>query len=141
MRQLSKKRARQKRQADKEREKFRRDCPFCALCSCPMDDIHELTPGGARGVAYGERCTWLPACRTPCHDRLQAFEDPYDLAGQLALKQLIDPDHYDRERVLEIKMWSPTAVTDQEVAEARSVVEAIPGVMRAVYETRRERGE
>ena len=118
MRQLTKQRMAEKRQADKLRATFLFEFPNCWLCNRPMSDIHELTPGAGRRRGYCERATWISTCRE-CHEsKLQPFQEPWNLAGQLALKSQFDLEHYSRLLVLDIKDAAGTFVTEVEVLAA-----------------------
>lgn len=118
MRTLSKARASAKRRADNLRRAFAGSFPACWLCGFPAHDIHEMAAGKDRGVAYGEMATWIRTCRR-CHESLQKLPRDqtqlFSVCSQLALKALCDPESYDRSRVLEIKGWADTAVTEREV--------------------------
>ena len=118
MRNLTKQRQRERRQADPLRDVFRDQFPLCWICLRPATDIHEMTPGAARRRGYGERCTWIATCRACHQEKLQPFYAPFDLAGQLALKSRFDLGYYDREHVLDIKDLAPTAITEKEVLAA-----------------------
>ena len=118
MRQLTKQRMAEKRQADKLRATFRFEFINCWLCSHVATDIHEMTPGSGRRRGYCERAAWIACCRE-CHEsKLQPVQEPWDLAGQLALKSQFDLEHYSRLLVLDIKDAAGTFVTEVEVLAA-----------------------
>ena len=118
---LSASRGRLIRMFQVERRAFLVKFPRCAYPGCQRRavSIHEIAFGrGIRHQAYGERCTWLPSCSmhnlsgAGFHD-LQAMP----LAHQCALKQLLDPQHFDLPRINVLRGRSPQAITEADVAE------------------------
>jgi len=97
----------------------------CFLCGAQWElETHELLRGVYRQHAIKEPATWLRACSRCHHDRLHKAPKTWDLATQLAVKYLHDPEHYDREAVNEIRFQEARqrdpsmGVTEREVALA-----------------------
>ena len=101
---------------------------YCWLCGKRYRDrlvIHELIRGtGIRPKAVQEPATWVCVCWR-CHNGSpEAIHNAFDaweaeenvgVARQLALKQLRDPDRYDRVKVNRLSGWADEAITDNEV--------------------------
>ena len=117
MRRTSKKTAALYRKCGPLRDKYVRRVWLCeCCCKRPATQCHEICNGPNRLVALGERCCWLAVC-TRCNCDWLTDKRAYPLARQLALKKRADPKRYDRLRVLAIKGWAETAVSEDEVKE------------------------
>lgn len=140
MRRSSLKRQRQDRAIAKALEEFREDQPWCWLgCGRRATDVDEMARGGCRGVARYDRRCWFRVCNG-CHltADVMVISSPTTLCIKLALKQMFDEPFYDLRAVLDAKMLPATSqyVTEEEVAAELAVLEADPGIMRALAKTR-----
>ena len=87
---------------------------FCSLCGSRPHDCHEILAGSSRHKSYHERACWLRVCRTPCHGIVQGA----DIAWQLALKLLNDPEGFDLVKFCEAWGRTPQAATAGQVLYA-----------------------
>ena len=115
MRNKSKKRAKQDRDAESVRDEYRRLYPWCQRADCDElgTDVHEIARGPARHKALQERCCLLHLCRAH-HDELGDYSQ-WPISRQLALKKWADPEFYNRRLVNEIRGREPEAITEEEV--------------------------
>ena len=77
-------------------------------------ETHEMASGPGRAKALTEPAAWLRLCgdfANGCHSLLQG--GPVVIG--LALKRIADPEHYDLEKVNELRGRVPGAVTQAEV--------------------------
>lgn len=98
------------------REEFSYDQDRCWICGAPASDVHEIARGVHRKQALEERCTWLKLCRECHRNKVHGGGWWARITSQLALKMVRDAEHYDRQRVNEIRGRMPDAITEREVA-------------------------
>jgi hypothetical protein len=85
-------------------------------------ETHEIARGAYRARAIKEPAAWLRVCEGTsggCHTRLGGCP----VVIQLALKKKTDPEHYDRERVNQLRNRAPSAITEAEVDEVAGWLE------------------
>ena len=82
----------------------------CQLCHwLKATDCHEIARGPARKAALECRSTWLALCR-PCHEKLGDYSE-WPVERQLALKLVVDPEHFDLVKVNRIRGRADGAIT------------------------------
>ena len=114
MRRVSKKRAREIRQAKPGRDQFAEEFGRCMICGKRSGlETHEIARGSHRRAAYGRRCCWLRLCRD-CHDACGRYA-LWPVERQLALKLLRDSEHYDLEAFNAVRPRDIHAITQSEV--------------------------
>lgn len=84
--------------------------PWCQWCQEMATQLHEISRGAAREASLGVRAALLNLCAA-CH----RIMDWLEVAGQLAIKKLSDPDGYDREVVNVLRGRARNAITESEV--------------------------
>lgn len=109
-----------------QRLAFLREYCFCWCCGWLYDtphpkghpvatlDCHEIASGPARKRAVKDRSAWMVACRY-CNGHELTDKTVWPIERQLALKKILDPEHYNRVRVNELRGRAPEAITDEEV--------------------------
>lgn len=80
------------------RKAFLEEMCVCCLCGEKPTDVHETWGGSVRTITVRDRRFWLPVCRKH-HDKLQGMPK----VTQMVLKAIVDPTHYDRDCLKEIK--------------------------------------
>jgi hypothetical protein len=114
MRNKTPKRAALDRQTEKVAKAYREEFIWCQRCKiCRATDIHEIASAAARAQARGERCCLLALCRE-CHE---ALHEDRVIAKELALKLVVDPEHFNRSRVLELMGYADTHITMDDIAD------------------------
>jgi len=111
MRPVSKQRQRKNLASRSVREQMKEDFPCCMRCHRWAHDTHEISRGAFRAKSLGERCAFLRLCRK-CHEDLHRN---WSLEQQYCLKRMMDPGHYDRVRLNELRGREPGAIIDAEV--------------------------
>lgn len=118
LRPRSKKRAKLMREVSQDRLDFVAEFGRCCVCGSIEDlHVHEIASGPAREAALSERCAWLPACDY-CNGEVLTDHSKWSIEKQLARKALIDPEHYDRRRVNELRGRAPEAISEIDVIKA-----------------------
>ncbi len=121
MRRVSKERAKLMREVGPERKAYIQEIGYCEPCWV-IDRrfvntdlvVHEIAKGPARKAALSERAAQLVAC-TKCNcGRLEDYNE-CPLTLQLAVKLLDDTEHFDLEKVNELRGRAPTAITFRDV--------------------------
>lgn len=84
----------------------------CVYLGCirMAQDIHEIARGPARAASLMEPAALLCLCRAH-HDEVQNWP----VARQLALRKIVGPETYDRQRVNVLRGRQPDAITEEEV--------------------------
>lgn len=117
MRQVSLKRAKLQRAVSKPRQAFLAEHPTCWACGEENSEhVHEMASGPDRGKALVDRAAWFAVGRK-CHRAIHE-SSKWPLAKQLALKKKFDPEHYNRQRVNELRGRARDAVTAKQVRDA-----------------------
>ena len=102
------------------RADFAQQNDFCWGCHWPKNgpredkfqlQTHELVGGAMRKKALREPATYTRLCNT-CHAHLPP------LVELLALKKIMDPEHYSREKILDLRHEAHTAITEAQVTRA-----------------------
>lgn len=85
------------------------DCPYAACV------VHEIARGIHRQEAMKHRCALLALCSVH-HEKMH---DPslWPIERQLARKMLVDPDHFDLEKICEIRDRAPTAIVLSDIVK------------------------
>ena len=87
----------------KPRRQFLSEFPICWFCGFQSaTDVHEITRGPCRVLAYGERCAWGAACRD-CNCFRLTDKNEWPIERQLAIKWIRDREHFDLEKINEIR--------------------------------------
>lgn len=81
--------------------------------------VHEIHGGSSRNETYELREAWLALC----WEHHQIVQD-WPKVNQYALKDLTDPEHYDRQRLNRLAGWADEAISESEVVSVRPIVEA-----------------
>lgn len=122
LRRQSLKRAALMREAGPAREAYLEQFPLCMVpwCGNRSVDVHEILRGCYREVALSERAALLALCRA-CHDQFGSAAK-WPVARQCALKLLVTPDEFDRERLCEILAGKngrprPNAISCRDISE------------------------
>lgn len=99
-------------------ESFAQEFNRCWLCGTlavntwpPKIEIHHIVRGPLRQQAREEWCVLVATCQR-CH---QQYLDGMELATQLALKKINDPEHHDRLKVNELRHRAPDSVSEVDV--------------------------
>jgi len=125
------------------RLEWRQNHTVCMLCGFESRtgfglECHEMVSGPGRAAALTVPATWLRLCGdciNGCHELLQGTEP----AVGLALKQIADPENYDRVAVNRLRGRADDAVTEAEVAWAGAYLEWSRHDLRPL--TRKQAGE
>jgi hypothetical protein len=113
---------RYKQRAKADRDAWRDEMPDkCMACGRHLGgfwwpEVHEIERKGQAQYSWAHRCNYLKLCH-PCHTEM----DDYSIwphARQLALKQRMDPEHFDLAAWLAIKPRPETYVTEDEIRRA-----------------------
>lgn len=91
-----------------------------------MLTVHEITSGQNRMAGFQEPATWLCLC-VRCNCDVFTDRTEWPVVKQLALKAMVDPTRYSREKVLEILGWADTAVPEDVVNSVRHSLAALYG--------------
>lgn len=111
MKQVSNKRARLNRAVKPARDSYKELFPMCQWCGAETNvATHEISRGAGRSSSLGVRAALLNLCLT-CH----RIMDWMPVAGQLAIKKIVDPEGYDRATVCRLRGRAETDITESEV--------------------------
>lgn len=115
MRNRSPKREQLLREVESVRQEYREWSMICQYPRCVQShcDVHEIARGPARQEALGERCALLYLCREHHREMDNYLEWP--IARQAALKLIVDPDHYDLEKLNTLRGRASDAISHDEV--------------------------
>ncbi len=115
IRQVSKDRAKLKRQVKPIRDEYMQAHPKCEICnSKPSRDPHEILRGNARQACL-DKTEFLLAVCPKCHDKLGDFK-LWPVERQLAWKAIISDKPTDCALVNEIRGRAATAITWRDIA-------------------------
>jgi len=98
-----------KRECAGFRSHFMNGCWFCRALAA---EVHHIAGRGT--IHHESRENYILACRS-CHAALHRLPWAVKYAVQLAAKRRIDPNHYDRSKILSLSSRCDSAVTEQEV--------------------------
>lgn len=121
LKQMSSKKRKQTLQFQPAREAFKAE--LGCVCGRVATDTHEVWGGACRSKSFECREGWLPGCRAH-HVEIQDWSK----AKQYALKQIIDPDWYDLEKLNELGLRRVSA--EEVEAEMAAVKEWIQNIRR-----------
>ena len=97
------------------RKQFVEEAGTCWICDDRMaTDCHEMSRGCCRDGSIGERCTWLATC-WECNCYLLTDYSVYPIERQLAIKWIVDREHFDLRKFNKIRGRAPTAITMSDV--------------------------
>lgn len=111
MRPVSRRRQRVNRSAEQVRSEFEESFPLCMICPNEATDTHEISRGPGRQNSLGERCALLRLCRRH-HDELHRS---WTVGQQYVLKALMDVEHFDRQRLNELRGRNKDAIDERDM--------------------------
>lgn len=94
-----------------ERDEYRKGC--CQFCGADRKcEVHEIVTRAKSEQSIEERCCWLRLCRD-CHKFLQGQSVDF----QCAVKAVVDPEYWNRERINQLRARSDNAIGWPDIAK------------------------